>query len=106
MQLTLNFEAGLTETHGSCREVVQSRAYQQGRPFKSVAADMDYGSSQLNRKLTQTPGDSARFTVDDLELFLQHTGDLNPIFYLVEKYCKDSRIEELEREIARMKSGA
>jgi hypothetical protein len=103
MQLTLNFDAGNADNYASCRELVAARVHQQGRPQKAIAADMDYSPSQLTRKCAQGENDSAKFTLDDLEKFIEVTKDLNPIFYLVEKYCKDARMEELEREIARYK---
>lgn len=105
-QLTLNFEAGLSECYGSCREYAQALIHQQGRPVKVIAADMDLSPSQLSRKLAQSPGDSARFTLDDLELFMQVTGDTSPIKYLIDKYLANAtskKIEDMERELALLK---
>lgn len=97
MQLTLNFEAGLADSYSSCREFVASRVHQQGRPQKAIAADMDYSPSDLSRKLAQSPDDSRRFTLDDLERFIQVTGDTGPVLYLVEKYlatgCEMQRLK-------------
>lgn len=36
---------------------------------------MDYSPSDLARKLAQNPNDSRRLTADDVELFMQTTGD-------------------------------
>lgn len=105
-QLTLNFEAGLSDCYSSCREYAQALIHQQGRPIKTIAADMDFSPSQLSRKLAQSPGDSARFTLDDLELFMQVTGDTSPIKYLVDKYLANAtckKIEDMERELALLK---
>lgn len=104
-QLTLNFEAGLADCYPSCREFVQTRVHQQGCLVKVIAADMDYSPSTLARKLSQSPGDSQKLTLDDLESYMQVTGDKQPIYYLVEKYLthQDGQIEELEAEIARLK---
>lgn len=106
-QITLNFEAGLTESYRSCREYVAARVHQIGRPQKAIAADMDYSPSDLSRKLAQSPDDSRRFTLDDLERFMDVTGDTQPVLYLVEKYLakrnKDDlrrQIEELQRKLA------
>lgn len=100
-QLTLNFDAGLTECYATCREYVQARVHQQQRLQKVIAADMDYSPSDLSRKLAQSPGDSRRFTLDDLEKFVQVTGDTMPILYLVEKYLTDpgNELEALQRRI-------
>lgn len=105
MQLTLNFEAGLVECYGTCREFVSARVHQQGRPQKAIAADMDYSPSDLSRKLSQHPDDSRRFTLDDLERYIAATGDTHPVLYLVEKYLAGAgdELADLERRIAELK---
>jgi hypothetical protein len=98
-QITLNFEKGLAESYGSCREYVATRVHQQGRQQKSIAADMDYSPSHLSRKLAQSPDDSMKFTLDDMEKFIQVTGDKTPVHYLIEKYlCGDSP-DEIKKQI-------
>ena len=102
MQLTINFEAGLVQSYGSCREFVASRVHQHSRPQKEIAADMDYSPSDLSRKLSQNPDDSRRFTLDDLEKYIEVTGDTKPVMYLAEKYLaeREDEIETLKRQIA------
>lgn len=107
MQLTLNFDAGLTESYGTCREYVAARVHQLGKPQKAIAADMDYSPSTLSRKLAQGDNDSNRLTLDDLELYMQVTNDTQPVYYLVEKYLTTyDRITELEKELARLKASS
>lgn len=103
-QLTLNFDAGLAESFSSCRECVQSLVHQQGKPVKAIAADMDYAPSTLSRKLAQSPNDTQKFTLDDLEQFIQVTGDKRPIYFLIERYLTDQRseLERLKAEVARL----
>lgn len=104
-QITINYDAPLTQAWSTCREYVASRVHLQGIPQKAIAADMDYSPSDLTRKLAQSPNDSRRFTLDDLERFMAVTGDTSPIAYLAEKFLKDvDRISELEAELARLKS--
>lgn len=98
-QLTLNFDAGLAESYSSCRECVQSLAHQQGKPVKVIAADMDYAPSTFSRKLAQSPNDTQKFTLDDLEQFIQVTGDRRPIYYLTDQR---SELERLKAEVARL----
>jgi len=102
MQISINFEAGLVESYGTCREFVASRVHQQHRSQKSIAADMDYSPSDLSRKLAQNPDDSRRFTLDDLERYMDVTGDHQPVMYLAEKYLaeKTDEIERLKAQIA------
>jgi len=104
LQLTINFEAGLVESYGSCRELVAARVHQQGRPQKSIAADMDLSPSALSRKLAQNPDDSMRLTVDDLERYIVSTRDRQPVFYLVEKYLMEGDTSELEKRIAELQA--
>ena len=99
-QLVLNFARGLVEGYSSCREYVAARVHQLGRPQKAVAADMDYSPSDLSRKLAQNPDDSRRFTLDDLELYVEVTGDRQPIYYLVEKFLAKADEAALLQQIA------
>ena len=46
-----------------------------------------------------------RFTLDDLERFIEATDDTSPVLYLVEKYLTDrDRIAQLEAELKRLKT--
>lgn len=103
-QLVLNFDAGAAETYGSCREYVAARVHQQGRSQKAIAMEMDYSPSDLSRKLAQNPDDSRRFTLDDLETYVQVTGDRKPILYLVEKYLSHADEAALLRQIEALQS--
>lgn len=104
MQLTLSFEAGYAECYPTVREFVASRVHMQGRPQKAIAADMDLSPSHLSRKLAQSENDTSKFTCDDLERFIRVTGDLSPIYYLVEKYIAegDRELEYLKRRLAEL----
>lgn len=98
-QLTLNFEAGLTDAYATCREYVATRVHQLGKLQKQVAADMDLSPSHLSRKLAQSPNDSMAFTLDNLEDYIATQGDVQPIYYLVEKFLSGS-----ESELAALRS--
>lgn len=107
MQLTLNFDAGLTEAYETCREYVAYRVHHQGKMMKAIAADMDLSPSDLTRKLAQSPNDSRRLTLDDLERYISVTKDVEPIKYLIEKYLadtKDEKIKALEAELKMLKA--
>lgn len=97
-QLTLDFEAGLPEVYATCREYVAYLLHHQKRLQKSIAADMGLTPSHLSRKLVQT--DSRRFTLDDLETFMDVTGETKPVLYLVEKYLYKAPVEELKKQMA------
>jgi hypothetical protein len=111
MQLTLNFEPGLVDRFASLREFLAHRVQVQAKPAKSIAMDMDLSPSTLSRKLSPGDGDTQRFNVDDLERFIQSTGDTSAIEYLAAKYLEDdgarrlrmlSRAEQMLPELARL----
>lgn len=103
-QITINYDAGLVDSYSTCREYLSALIHQQGRPQKAIAADMDYSPSDLSRKLAQAPNDSRRFTLDDLEKFIEVTEEIGPVLYLVEKYLTGrDRIAALEAELERLK---
>lgn len=104
MQMTLNFDAGLVDNYASCREFVAARVHQLGKAQKVIAADMDYSPSDLSRKLAQNPDDSRRFTLDDLEKYIDVTGDKKPVLYLVEKYLAETDEGALLKQIEALQS--
>lgn len=89
-QLTLSFDPGLAERHRSLKSCVRERVYAHLKPLKVVAADMDLSESELSRKLADNPNDTRNLTCDDLEAYLEKTGDHTPIFYLIEKFAVSS----------------
>ncbi|MHA7916028.1 hypothetical protein [Alloalcanivorax xenomutans] len=64
---------------------------------------MDYSPSDLSRKLAQNPDDSRRFTLDDLEKYIEVTRDIQPVLYLVEKYLVAESPADIERQIQALK---
>lgn len=105
MQLTINFNAGLVESYRTCREYVAARVHQQGKAVKLIAADMDYSPTDLSRKLSSNPDDPRRLSLDDLERYIEVTGDTQPVYYLVEKYLigTGDEISALEERLAYLK---
>jgi hypothetical protein len=86
-QLTINFDPGLSERHRSLLGCVREVIHRNQKALKAVAADMDLSESSLSRKLSENPDDRRTFSVDDLEAAIEATGDVTPIYYLVEKYA-------------------
>ena len=86
-QLTLNFEPALPERFSSLRAFVAHRSQMVAKHLKVQAADMDIAPSTLSRKLHPNDGDTQRFNLDDLELWIASTGDAPAVIeYLVAKY--------------------
>lgn len=122
-QLTLSFEPALPERFNSLREFIAHRVQAQARNAKAIAADMDMAPSTLSRKLSAgiqpDDKDTARFNVDDLELYIARTKDVAPIEYLAAKFLQapegrqaaalerlESIISEATAALAAIRSGA
>lgn len=106
MQLTLSFDSGITDSYPTLQEYIAARIHQIGKPQKLIAADMDCSPSDLTRKLSGNLDDHRRFSIGDLERYVQVTGDTQPIYYLVEKYLTENgnEIEALKRRIAQLEA--
>ena len=102
-QMTLIFEPSLPERFNSLREYLAHRVQVNERPAKSIAGDMDMAPSTLSRKLSPGEHDAQRFTVDDLEKYMQVTGDHSAIEYLASKYLQ-SDDQRKARAIARVEA--
>lgn len=103
-QLTINFDQSLAERHLNLLECVACGIYH--RTLKRVAVELDKAPGNLSRELA---GDSDRhFSVESLERYIQTSGDINPILYLIARYMGNqaeseaaalSRIETLLAEV-------
>lgn len=103
-QLTFNFEPALPERFPSLRKFIAYRVQTQSKSAQSIAADMDLAPSTLSRKLNPNEGDTQRFNVDDLEGYLQSTGDVSAVIeYLAAKYM-DSEPARKARVISKVEA--
>jgi len=103
-QLTLNFEPSLPERWPTLRGYIAHRAQLQNKPLKVIAADMDISPSTLTRKLNPAEGDTQRMNLDDLEGYIQSTGDVDSVIeYLAAKY-KDTDDARKARTLAKVES--
>ena len=84
-QLTLNLEPGLTQRFRCVRDAVAQGVYQRG--LKRIAAELDMAPGNLSVALADES--QRKFGTDEMELYVQKTGDLTPIYFLVEKYLSD-----------------
>lgn len=84
-QMTLDLDEGLLTAHRNLRDCVAAGIYRRG--LKRTAGDLDLAPGNLSAALGD---DSARkFGVDELERYIQTSGDKSPIYYLVAKYLGD-----------------
>jgi hypothetical protein len=88
-QLALDFEPGLTVKFKTLTEVVAASVYGARGGLSAVAADLDVAPSDLSRRLSSENGDNRPLTVEQLDKIIASTGDMRPIYYLIEKHLQD-----------------
>lgn len=95
-QLSLTFEPGLAQRSRTLREHLATRIYATGLTW--VAGKIDTSPSHLTEKLAGASSDGKPrcVTVDELENYVAQTGDVSPIFYLVDKYLRDPVAQQHE----------
>ena len=98
-QLTIDFDLSVVSAYSRCTDYVAARVHQLGIPQKAVAADLDMSPSQLSQKLGPICQSSARFTLDDLEHYVETTGDKEPVKYLVSKHLVGHSEDEIKQQI-------
>lgn len=91
MQLSLDFTPGLTDRFPTITEAARHAAYASSKPLKAIAADMDQSQSDLSRKLSANPDDVRRLSAEDLVALIHSTGDMTPIYWLLEKFHLDDQ---------------
>lgn len=103
-QVELPLEQSLVDQFPEFRDAVRASVYSCGRAFKSVAADLDMSVSELSRKLNDNPNDPVHFPVHRLPELIRATGDLRPVYWLVEKFIEDDeeKTKRAIREISEM----
>ena len=103
-QLTIDFDKTIVQAFDRCTDYIAVRVHQQHMRQKAIAADMDMAPSQLSQKLGPKGQSSARFTLDDLEKYIEVTGDKEPLKYLVSKHLVGRNKDEIKAAIAELQS--
>lgn len=95
-QMNLTFEPGLSQRSRCLREHMATRVYARG--LVDVAGRMDLSPSKLTEKLagTDSGGKPRGMTIDELETYIQRTGDISPVHYLADKYLRDPAVTQHE----------
>lgn len=99
-QLTLQIEPTLVERHRNVRDVVSTGVYKRGLTF--IAGKLDKSPGTLSSALA---ADGRVFSVDDLELYIEKTGDTTPIEYLVARFIGSNADQIAAARDARIDAG-
>lgn len=83
-QTTLPLDESLL-VHRSVRDCIAQGVYKRG--LKTLAADLEESPGNLSVQLSDDP--SRKFSTDQMELYIQKTGDKTPILYLIARYLGD-----------------
>lgn len=93
-QMSLSFEPGLSQRYRSLTECVASGVYAKG--LGRVASLVDVAPSHLSAQLSGGGDGNRKLSVESLEAYIEHTGDLTPIYYLADKFCRDPQATQQE----------
>lgn len=95
-QLSLTFEPGLAQRSRCLRDHLAAKVYSRG--LVDTAGKMDLSPSKLTEKLagSDSGGKPRGMTIDELEIYIQRTGDISPVHYLVDKYLRDPAVSQQE----------
>jgi hypothetical protein len=102
-QLSLSFEPGLAQRSRCLRDHMTTRVY--GSSYGglvAVAGKLDMAPSKLTEKMlgVDSSGKPRGMTLDEFERYIEKTGDLSPVYYLVDKFLRDpnaTRHEALDK---------
>ncbi len=83
--MTLELDETLVSRYRHVRDVVLQGVYSRG--LKTVSADLDLSPGNLSVALSDDP--HRKFSVDELERYIQVTGDKTPVYYLIARYLGD-----------------
>src|SRR5690606_40475456 len=104
-QLEIDFEPGLTERFPEFMDCVKASVYGCRRQFKVIAADLDMSSSKLSRMFADNPDDKLNFPLKLLPDLMKATGDVTPIYWLVETFLEGSDAKQ-QRAVAELLDAA
>lgn len=100
-QFTLDFQAGLTERFPRLEDTLVHAVYSSRLGLNGVAGKLDQSPSDLCKRLA---GEETRpLRVKDVLGILEATSDFTPIYWLLERFLKDSDARKQEA-LARLPS--
>ncbi|NMV36942.1 hypothetical protein HGR00_03350 [Ralstonia insidiosa] len=97
--MTLDFEPGLTDRYTSLRDCVATGIYKRG--LSKCAIDLNESVGNLSNKLSENP--NRHFNIEDFERYLETSGDMTPLHYLVEKYLR-RRLDTKQAALAQIQA--
>jgi hypothetical protein len=102
MQLALELEPGLVARFPHWEDVLAASVYASRKGLNGVAGDLDMSPSELTRRLNRNSDDSRPLRAHDAIRIVESTGDLRPVYWLVERFLQSdsTRREQAISQIA------
>lgn len=94
MQLEMDFEPGLTQRYPELIDLVAAIVYANRLGLGDIAAALDMAPSQLSRMLNRNGDDKRHFPVNALPALIKVTGDLRPVYWLVERFIEPEGVRK------------
>lgn len=101
-QYELRFDAGYTDRFPTFMDAIRHVVYGGKARPKNIAADLDLSQSELSKMISGL--ENRRFPVQRLDELIEATGDLTPVYWLVEKFCLEDAITDEQLKRALMES--
>lgn len=89
---TVTFQPGLSKLHGKLRNCVAAGVYNRG--LSNVAAQVGETPASLSEKLNGGTGRKRDVGCDLLEEYIAKSGDLTPIYYLIDRFLTDPSVSQ------------
>ena len=94
MQLEMDFEPGLTGRYPDLIDLIAAVVYGNRLGLSEIAAALDMAPSQLSRMLNRQSDDKRHFPANALPALITVTGDLRPVYWLVEAFIESPDVRK------------
>jgi hypothetical protein len=88
-QASFDFTSGLTVQFKTLRDVLSTVVHSARGGLDLSAAACDLAPSLLSRMLNRGQADERNLDVNHIEAIISATGDLRPVYWMVEKFLQD-----------------
>lgn len=91
MQMTIQFQPGLTAQFPELEDLCVAVVYGSRKGLQGVAADLDMSPSELSKRLAnhREHSEPRPLRTKDLVGLIRSTGDVRPIHWLIEEFLED-----------------
>jgi hypothetical protein len=92
VQLSFDLEPGLVARFPQWEDVIAAAVYGSRKGLNGIAAELDMSPSELTRRLNRNSDESRPLRVHDAVRIVDATGDLRPVYWLVERFLQTDSV--------------